>query len=65
VRFLILFFEHPIDEPPPFWGPKSKRKRKAARDEKNENDSDNSEQNKPINVSNGETKLSNNSSESD
>ncbi len=33
--------------------------------EKNENDSDNSEQNKPINVSNGETKLSNKSSESD
>jgi hypothetical protein len=38
VRFLILFFEHPIDEPPPFWGPKSKPKRKAASDEKNEND---------------------------
>jgi hypothetical protein len=33
--------------------------------EKNENDSDKSEQNKPINVSNGETKLSNKSSESD
>jgi hypothetical protein len=39
VRFLILFFEHPIDEPPPFWGPKSKPKRKAGSDEKNENDS--------------------------
>jgi len=33
--------------------------------EKNENDSDNSEQKKPKNVSNGETKLSNKSSESD